>query len=112
QAFLNLVINAQKFIPVGGTIKVQVEILSEDRGKRIKINVIDTGEGIPQKDLPYLFDRFYKGNKVSNGVGKGSGLGLPIVKEIIDQHQGSVGVASVLGKGSTFYFTLPVKINI
>lgn len=110
QVIINLLINAQKYTSRGGNITIKLESLW-DR-EIVKISVIDTGTGIEHKDLPYIFERFYKVNKVKNGVKQGAGLGLAIVKEIIENHNGSVGVTSKIGKGSNFYFTLPIQKNV
>lgn len=73
------------------------------------VEVADEGIGIPQEELQHVFRRFYKKR---DGNEQGSGLGLAIVKEIIDRHQGTVGVRSELGRGSTFFFTLPVRSGV
>jgi signal transduction histidine kinase len=69
------------------------------------VEIIDQGTGINAEHLPVIFERFYTR---SNGLSTGSGLGLAICKEIIDRHDGTIGVHSVQGQGSTFYFTLPI----
>lgn len=103
QVISNLIDNAIKYTPSGGKIGITVE----DVGKEIKVSVKDTGIGIPKEDLPRIFERFYRGDKSRNLSLGGVGLGLSIVKHIVEAHGGKVGVESDLGKGSTFYFTLP-----
>ena len=102
QVLLNLVHNAIKFTPAGGTITVRGRI--EDG--MLVTDVIDTGAGIPEADLPRLFERFYKADKARRS--EGTGLGLAIAKHIVQTHNGTISVQSVLGKGSTFTFTLPL----
>lgn len=103
QVISNLLDNAIKYTPSGGKIEVKVE----DIGKMVKVSVKDTGIGIAKEDLPRIFERFYRGDKSRSPSLGGIGLGLSIVKHIVEAHGGSVGVDSEIGKGSTFYFTLP-----
>ncbi len=103
QVISNLIDNAIKYTPSGG----KIDIIVEDLGKGIKVSVKDTGIGIPKEDLSRIFERFYRGDKSRNHSLGGVGLGLSIVKHIVEAHNGSVGVESEIGKGSTFYFILP-----
>ena len=104
QVFTNLINNAVKFNRPKGAIKIYAE---ETADSKIKFTVKDTGLGIPVKDIPRIFERFYRVDKArSRGLG-GTGLGLSIVKHIIESHKGSVGVESAEGRGSEFFFTLP-----
>ncbi len=103
QVVSNLVGNALKFTPRGGTVTVTVA--GERTGARIV--VADTGIGIDATELPYIFDRFYRGSRSSEARGSGSGLGLAIVRSIVDMHGGRISVESRLGVGSTFVVTLP-----
>lgn len=96
----NLISNAIKHTPAGGTIHVSMTL----KPGEVLIKVADSGSGIPAGDLPYIFDRFYSENPSRNG----SGLGLAICKEIITFHRGRMWAESILGKGATFCFTLPV----
>lgn len=105
QVISNLIDNAIKYTPSGGKIYVLVE----DLGKEIKVSVKDTGIGIPKEDLSRVFERFYRGDKSRSSSLGGVGLGLSIVKHIVEAHGGKVGVESDLGKGSTFYFTIPKR---
>jgi two-component system phosphate regulon sensor histidine kinase PhoR len=104
QAVLNLLSNAVKYTPEGGRIEVRTEV---DEVKRIVIaRVCDNGVGIPPKDLPYVFDKFYRA-EANNRMAKGTGLGLSLVKQIIETvHGGRIFVDSQVGKGSTFGFEL------
>lgn len=95
----NLLDNAIAYTDAGGSISVT---LSESEGS-IVVSIADTGRGIPEDKLPYIFDAFYR---ISRDT-KGSGLGLFIVKTIIEAHGGRIGVESTPGKGSTFSFKLP-----
>jgi len=104
QALRNLVNNAIKYTPHGGSITLSLE--TPDR--QVVVNVRDTGYGIPPEDLPFIFDRFYRvRNSDTKGI-QGNGLGLAIVKSIVEQHGGQISVESIPGKGSCFTFTLPL----
>lgn len=106
QVLVNLLDNALKYTPAGGNV-----ILSaDDEEEHVKIKVQDTGIGIPSKDLSRIFERFYRVDKARTRQMGGFGLGLSIVKHIIETYEGKIGVESTLNKGSTFWFTLP-KVN-
>ena len=107
QVMENLLSNAVKFSPQGGKITV---FLEQTEGK-VKISVSDTGMGIPKKDLPHIFEKFYRADNASTQAIGGTGLGLGIVKYIIESHGGKISVESKLGKGSTFSFTLPTRTS-
>ena len=102
QALTNLVDNAIRYTPEKSTITIQ----TEDKGDSIEIAVMDNGIGIPSKDLPRIFERFYTVDKGRSRESGGTGLGLSIVKHIIEAHNGKVIVESELGKGSRFSFDL------
>ncbi len=95
----NLLVNAVRYTAPGGTITIKLS----ERDKDVLFEVVDTGVGIAEDHLPYIFDAFYRVNRDSEG----SGLGLSIAKNIIEAHGGKIWVASSLRKGSTFSFTLP-----
>jgi signal transduction histidine kinase len=99
----NLVGNALRYTPAGG--KVQVTATPGREG--IQVVVSDTGEGIAPQDLPYVFDRFYRGDKSRNRVTGGAGLGLAIARGIIEAHGGHIFVESQTYVGTKFEFTLP-----
>ena len=104
QVMHNLLENAMRYTEAGGKIVVRVEAAP---GEAL-VSVSDTGVGIPEADLPYVFERFFrsKGSRATNPGG--SGLGLSIVRWIVEAHKGKVTVESQLGKGSTFTVRLPV----
>lgn len=102
QVLINLLENAIKYTPEGGVIR----LFAEDIGTHIRVSVVDTGLGIPSKDLPRIFERFYRVDEARSREQGGTGLGLAIVKHIIQRHGGEVFVESHLDKGSTFSFTL------
>jgi len=104
QAVLNLLSNAIKYTPEGGTVTVQTEV--NEGKKRVIGRISDTGVGIPPKDLPFVFDKFYRA-EANNRMAKGTGLGLSLVKHIVETvHQGRIFVESQVGKGSCFGFEL------
>jgi signal transduction histidine kinase len=104
QVLRNLLANAIIHTPSEGNISV----LAEPAGQFIRIVVSDTGEGIPPSDLPNMFERFYRVDKSRSRSAGGSGLGLTIVKRMVEAHGGKVDVTSELGKGSSFSFTIPI----
>ena len=101
QVLINLINNAIKFTPPGGTIRVRAMPLEGGRG--VRCEVIDTGYGLAQADIPRLFQRFSQVGPQAAGTG----LGLSISKALVEAHGGTIGVTSELGRGSTFWFTLP-----
>ncbi|HEY0673209.1 MAG TPA: ATP-binding protein [Longimicrobiales bacterium] len=103
QAFSNLVGNAVKFTPPGGT----VTIAAEARADEVVLSVSDTGSGISPEDLPHVFDRYWQAKARRRGR-QGIGLGLVIVKGIIEAHGGKVWAESAIGQGSRFSFSLPL----
>lgn len=118
QVFSNLIDNAIKHTPAGGKVTVAARLVSGSPAAKagkavpagIEISVVDTGPGIPQEDLPRLFERFYQVDKSRARSGGGSlGLGLSIVKEIVNAHDGSIRVESVVGLGTRFVVTLPIE---
>ncbi|KEQ23933.1 sensor histidine kinase [Paenibacillus tyrfis] len=104
QVFSNLIFNAIKFTPEGGSI--QVEMI--DDGEQLLCRVSDTGGGINEQDLPYVFDRFYTSGRSRNSAAGGKGLGLSISREIIEYHGGRIWVdRTEPGRGTVFCFTIP-----
>ncbi len=110
QVLINLLDNAIKYTPEGGSLKISA--IEKDTGE-IEFSIEDNGIGIPKEDLPRVFERFYRVDKGRSQELGGTGLGLSIVKHLVQAHGGRVWVESQLGKGSTFYFTLPkhAKMN-
>ena len=101
QVFTNLLENALKFTPAGGEVAVKARTETLAGQTWITISITDTGPGIPEEDLPHIFDRFYQVDK-SRARGRGAGLGLSIVKELVEAHGGIVSVQSVQGLGTQF----------
>jgi signal transduction histidine kinase len=99
----NLVSNALRYTPPGGSVFIQAERLP---GK-VVITIRDTGEGIAPEDLPHVFERFYRGEKSRSRASGGAGLGLAIVKGIVEAHGGTISVKSIPEAGTDFTFTLP-----
>lgn len=112
QILLNLISNGINYTQEGGRVTVTVEPAGEaaEDGEfdRIRIIVEDTGMGIPKKDLPRIFERFYRVDKARSRSSGGTGLGLSIVKHLVDLHRGTIRVESELGLGSRFIIELPV----
>jgi two-component system sensor histidine kinase BaeS len=104
QVFHNLFENAMRYTPTGGAIRVR---LSEVPGEAL-MEVADTGIGIPEKDLPYVFERFFRSDRARRAYSGGSGLGLSIARWIVDAHKGRIEVASAAGKGATFTVRVPL----
>ena len=102
QLFLNIIDNAVKYTPEGGNINIRIAEDAHDAAIMIK----DTGIGIPAGDIPHIFDRFYRVQNARSA--RGFGLGLSIARAIVDAHNGSIKVDSVLGEGTTFIITLPL----
>jgi two-component system, OmpR family, phosphate regulon sensor histidine kinase PhoR len=105
QLLINLLDNAVKYTPEGGMITIGARKIGEE----IEISVRDTGIGIPSKDLPRIFERFYRVDRARSRELGGTGLGLAIVKHIVEAHGGIVRVDSEMGKGSQFIVTLPLS---
>lgn len=99
--FENLLSNAIRFTPPGGTITLS----ATDDGEQVRFQIADTGAGVAPEHLEHLFEQFYRVPGQNNQTGVG--LGLAIAKEIVEAHGGRIGVESAVGQGSTFWFTLP-----
>ena len=99
---MNLIDNAVKFSHQGGALRIwtQTEV------NKVRVNIADTGDGIPKDDQPYVFERFYKVDKSHSRRTPGTGIGLSIVKRIISQHGEEISLESEEGKGAMFTFTL------
>ncbi len=104
QILVNLIENAIKYTPEGGRVVVSAEA----GGEFCRVTVKDSGIGISEMDLPRVFERFYRVDKARSRQTEGTGLGLAIVKHFVQAHGGEVGVKSEVGKGSEFWFTIPV----
>lgn len=107
QVFINLLDNALGHTPPGKM--VQVLIINEQN--QIRLAVQDEGEGIPKEALPFIFDRFFRVNKARSRKDGGMGLGLAIVRQIVEAHGGTIKVESDMGKGTTFWITLPRMVS-
>lgn len=103
QVFINLLDNALSHTPSGKTVRV---FMMEEQNE-VRLVVQDEGEGIPKEALPYIFDRFFRVNKARSRKDGGMGLGLAIVRQIVEAHGGNVRVESDMGKGTTFWICFP-----
>ena len=104
QVFVNLIDNALRHTPAGGAVIVDLDATGNDAILRVR----DTGVGIPYRDLPHIFERFYVVDRSRTRESGGAGLGLAIVKGIIDAHGGTIATESMLGSGTVFTVRLPI----
>ena len=103
QVFSNLVANGLRHTPAGGEIVLSL-------ARPAVVTITDTGEGIPAEEVPYIFDRFWRGDVArSHTDGAGAGLGLAIAKQLVEAHDGTIGVESMVGKGTVFTVSLMVR---
>ncbi|RKO62101.1 ATP-binding protein [Caldibacillus debilis] len=105
QVLTNLIDNALRHTPEGGRVEIRQGI----RDDKLWLEVSDNGSGIPEEDLPFVFERFYKADKARTRGRSGTGLGLAIVKNIVDAHRGTIEVKSKIGQGTTFTVMIPRK---
>jgi signal transduction histidine kinase len=107
RALINLINNSIKYTN-DGSVRVEITTSKEN----VIIKVIDTGIGIPEDDIPYIFDRFYKVDKSRKRSQSSTGLGLSIVQEIIQMHEGKIFVKSEVNQGTSFNIILPKKTEL
>lgn len=103
QIFYNLLSNAFKFTPENG----EVTVMLTEGAQQIQVRIRDTGMGIPSERLPYIFNRFYQVDSSETREQEGTGIGLALVKELVQLHQGEIRAESTVGKGTTFVLSLP-----
>lgn len=108
QVLVNLLSNCLKFTSKGGEVTVR----TEQKGKEAILTVRDTGEGIPQEELQRVFERFYRVDRSRNRQSGGSGIGLTIVKKLVESHSGSIQIESKPGMGTCIYIHLPNQNNL
>lgn len=111
QILMNLLSNGISYTPDEGKVMVTAEEIKaeeEAEAERVRITVADTGIGIPKKDLPRIFERFYRVDKARSRISGGTGLGLSIVKHLVEMHQGTILVDSTIGIGTKFIIELPI----
>ncbi|MGE7119432.1 sensor histidine kinase [Peribacillus sp. NPDC097264] len=104
QVWTNLITNSIKYSESGGSIIIRIKKI----GRMVEVIIKDTGMGIADEELPHIFERFYKVDKMRNRSENGSGIGLSITKKTVELHGGTIAVQSELGEGSTFYVRLPL----
>jgi signal transduction histidine kinase len=103
RAIANLIDNAIRYTPPGGSVRV----IPTNKGDAVYVRVVDTGYGIPEEDLPHIFERFYRVEKSRSRDKGGTGLGLAIARKIMELHGTTLDVKSALNQGTTFSFSLP-----
>jgi signal transduction histidine kinase len=109
QVLSNLVANALRHTPSGGEIMLKAEAHLDGKDRNVHIQVSDNGEGIPEEDLPFIFERFWHGERSpQNRNDSNTGLGLPIARQLVQAHGGSIRVESHLRQGTTFSIDLPM----
>ena len=111
QIMINLLSYGFSYTPDGGKVSVTVQAMNVVNGEdpeNIRFVIADTGIGIPRKDLPRIFERFYRVDKARSRSSGGTGLGLSIVKHLVELHKGHISVESEVGAGSRFILELPV----
>lgn len=115
QVMMNLLSNALKFISNGGNVKVSAELdtvsnaVTKGSDRFVKVSVRDNGMGIPNEEIPFIFDRYKQASTAKKVAHKGTGLGLAVCKLIVEAHGGSIFVESEIGKHTTFIFTIPIS---
>ena len=108
QVFYNILVNAIRYSPAKGFIKVSTDLVKKQEETWVKVSFKDHGPGISPEDLPHIFDHFYRADKSRDRKSGGSGIGLAIVKQLVENHGGQVTVESALGTGCIFHVLLPV----
>lgn len=108
ETIANFLANSIKYTPEGGS----VDLLVSDEGASVLIRVTDTGIGIPEDELPHIFEEFYRARNAKAAELTGTGLGLSIAREVADRHGGRIWAVSEEGHGSTFYFSLPKQTPV
>ena len=116
QVMNNLISNAIKFTHEGGSVTIRLRynpprppLEKGGEGGFVEVSVQDTGQGIAEDDIPLIFDKFRQVKSKATRGEKGSGFGLAIAKNLIELHGGRIWVESEVGKGSTFYFSIPIN---
>ena len=110
QVFVNLMSNAIKFTPRGGTVTVSARRVLAD-GDYVEVQVADTGIGIPAKEFPNVFKRFFRASTATQASIPGFGIGLSLVHSIVREHHGTITFDSTVGKGTVFTVKLPVRLT-
>lgn len=108
QILVNLVLNARQAMPTGGRLKIEVR--ENAAGDTVEVKVADTGLGIPPEQMRQIFEPFFTTKQPDEYGRGGTGLGLSVCRQIVEQHQGRIRVESVVGKGSTFTLKLPKRL--
>lgn len=112
QILINLLSNGINYTPEGGKVSIRVEHMTGGsdavESDKVRFTITDTGIGIPKKDIPRIFERFYRVDKARSRSSGGTGLGLSIVKHLVELHKGTIRVESEVGVGSKFIIEMPL----
>lgn len=111
QVLTNLISNAYKYSGEGGEIKVCAQLMTQERDQFIEVTVQDSGIGISPENQKHIFNQFFRANETQVRQQQGTGLGLYITKKLIEAQHGQIGFTSTAGEGSSFFFSLPVKMT-
>ncbi len=109
RAFYNIVFNAIQYTPSGGCVRIEIQ--QDPESSTGIVSVSDTGVGIDEADIPYVFERFFRADPSRSRAEGGTGIGLAIARDIITAHRGSVDVYSTIGEGTTFAVRLPIEMG-
>ena len=105
----NLISNAAKYSRRGGVVTIEARAARDNMGPELQLAISDQGDGIPHHEISHVFEPFFRGERARNAQIQGSGLGLSLVKQIVEKHGGVITVESAAGKGSTFLVRLPIR---
>jgi ligand-binding sensor domain-containing protein/signal transduction histidine kinase/DNA-binding response OmpR family regulator len=108
KVFYNLIANAIKFTPSGGWINIEIKVHAGQNSRAVETIIRDSGIGIPEEQLPYIFDRFYQADNSGHAHYEGTGIGLALARELIELHNGQIRVQNAGGGGTEFCVTLPL----
>lgn len=104
----NLLSNAARYSAAGSEIRISAQVVDEG----VEVQVTDQGMGVAPEDYERIFEKFYRGRHGVTLAVRGTGLGLAVARQLVEAHAGTIGVRSIIGKGSTFWLRLPVEAQL